>query len=201
LRDFDADTSIEALVTCRTISASIENIRLVGLARAPGHRCGKYRRSVLTTTFPTSTSIVTSSLGQTRQMLIAPREIQDDKLPASSRNWIKRAPDLHTRLRRHDRTLRTAFSPEGLPQFVLSDMPVVPESAEIKVTRPEIYFGELTDRYVYVKTKQKEFDYPQGDINTYTTYEGTGGIPIGQSFAAAAAGLDHRRCVKAAVLG
>ena len=32
-----------------------------------------------------------------------------------------------------------------------------------KVTRPEIYFGELTDRHVYVNTKQNEFDYPQGD--------------------------------------
>ena len=49
----------------------------------------------------------------------------------------------------------------------------------MKVTRPEIYFGELTNRYVYVKTNQKEFDYPQGDTNTYTTYEGSGGIPIG----------------------
>ena len=58
-------------------------------------------------------------------------------------------------------------------------MPIESTSPEIKVTRPEIYFGELTDRYVYVKTKQKEFDYPQGDANNYTTYEGTGGIKIG----------------------
>ena len=50
---------------------------------------------------------------------------------------------------------------------------------EIKVTRPEIYFGEITDRYVYVKTKQQEFDYPQGDTYATTTYQGTGGIPIG----------------------
>src|SRR6185503_8994927 len=48
-----------------------------------------------------------------------------------------------------------------------------------KVTRPEIYFGETTDRYVYVKTKQQEFDYPQGDTNATTTYQGIGGIPIG----------------------
>jgi uncharacterized membrane protein (UPF0182 family) len=67
------------------------------------------------------------------------------------------------------------FTPEGLPQFVLSNMPV---EGEIKVTRPEIYFGETTDRYIYVKTKQQEFDYPQGDTNATTTYQGTGGIPI-----------------------
>ena len=74
------------------------------------------------------------------------------------------------------------FTPEGLPQFVLSNMPVESTAPEIKVTRPEIYYGELTDRYVYVKTKQNEFDYPQGDTNTFTTYQGTGGIRIGNRF-------------------
>jgi uncharacterized membrane protein (UPF0182 family) len=58
-------------------------------------------------------------------------------------------------------------------------MPVESTAAEIKVTRPEIYYGELTDRYVYVKTKQNEFDFPQGEIDAVTTYQGTGGIPIG----------------------
>jgi uncharacterized membrane protein (UPF0182 family) len=47
------------------------------------------------------------------------------------------------------------------------------------VTRPEIYFGELTDTDVYVKTKQQEFDYPQGQNNTLTSYQGTGGIEMG----------------------
>ena len=74
------------------------------------------------------------------------------------------------------------FTAEGLPQFILSNMPVQASAPEIKVTRPEIYFGELTNRYVYVNTQQQEFDYPQGDINTYTTYQGTGGIKIGNRF-------------------
>src|SRR5207248_1386625 len=45
--------------------------------------------------------------------------------------------------------------------------------------RPEIYFGELTDTDVYVNTRQKEFNYPQGQTNSLTSYEGAGGIPIG----------------------
>lgn len=113
--------------------------------------------------------------GQMRQMMIAPREINDDKLPASSRNWVnERLIYTHG----YGVTMNSAngFTPEGLPQFVLSNMPV---EGEIKVTRPEIYFGESTNRYVYVKTKQQEFDFPQGD-DTYatTSYQGTGGIPI-----------------------
>ncbi len=116
--------------------------------------------------------------GQTRQMMIAPREINDVKLPGSSRNWInERLIYTHG----YGVTMNSAngFTPEGLPQFVLSNMPVQSAAGEIKVTRPEIYFGELTNRYVYVKTKQNEFDYPQGDTNAVTTYQGTGGIRIG----------------------
>jgi uncharacterized membrane protein (UPF0182 family) len=119
--------------------------------------------------------------GKVRQMMVAPREINDSKLPASSRNWInERLIYTHG----YGVTMNSAngFTPEGLPQFVLSNMPVESKAPEIKITRPEIYFGELTDRFVYVKTNQKEFDYPQGDTYTSTTYEGTGGIRIGNAF-------------------
>ena len=114
----------------------------------------------------------------TRQMMIAPREINDDKLPQQSRNWInERLIYTHG----YGVTMNTAngFTPEGLPQFVLSNMPVQSTAPEMKVTRPEIYFGELTNRYVYVNTRQQEFDYPQGDTNATTNYQGTGGIRIG----------------------
>jgi uncharacterized membrane protein (UPF0182 family) len=116
--------------------------------------------------------------GQLRQTMIAPREIDDTKLPASSRNWVnERLIYTHG----YGVTMNTAngFTPEGLPQFLLSNMPVESSSQEVNLTRPEIYYGELTDRNIYVKTKQNEFDYPQGDQNNYTTYQGTGGIPIG----------------------
>ena len=119
--------------------------------------------------------------GNVRQMMVAPREINDEKLPPSSRNWInERLIYTHG----YGVTMNSAngFTPEGLPQFVLSNMPVESKAPEIKVTRPEIYFGELTDRFVYVKTNQKEFDYPQGDTYTSTTYEGTAGIQIGNRF-------------------
>ena len=116
--------------------------------------------------------------GRTRQMMTAPREINDEKLPQQSRNWInERLIYTHG----YGITMNTAngFTPEGLPHFVLSNMPVQSSGPEIKVTRPEIYFGELTDRYVYVNTRQQEFDYPQGDTNATTQYQGTGGIRVG----------------------
>jgi uncharacterized membrane protein (UPF0182 family) len=58
-------------------------------------------------------------------------------------------------------------------------MPVQSTVRSLTVTRPEIYFGELTDTDVYVKTRQKEFNYPQGASNSLTSYEGNGGIVLG----------------------
>ena len=114
----------------------------------------------------------------TRQMMIAAREIDLKKLPDASRNWINEKL-IYTH--GYGITMNTAngFTPEGMPQFVISDMPVTSSAPEVKVTRPEIYFGQETNSDVYVKTKQREFDFPQGEANTYTTYEGTGGIRIG----------------------
>jgi hypothetical protein len=47
-----------------------------------------------------------------------------------------------------------------------------------RITRPEIYFGELANDYVLVRTRSLELDYPAGDQNVYTTYQGRGGIPL-----------------------
>src|SRR5262249_35233123 len=61
----------------------------------------------------------------------------------------------------------------------------------IKVTRPEIYFGEQTTTDVYVRTRQKEFNYPQGETNNLTSYEGTGGIVLGGFFRRLLIALDR----------
>jgi hypothetical protein len=71
------------------------------------------------------------------------------------------------------------FTPEGLPTLMLSNMPVQSTVKNLTVKRPEIYFGELTNTDVYVKTRQKEFNYPQGETNNLNSYEGNGGIVLG----------------------
>jgi uncharacterized membrane protein (UPF0182 family) len=70
------------------------------------------------------------------------------------------------------------FTPEGLPTLLLSNMPVQSTVPDLTITRPEIYFGQMTNTDVYVKTKQQEFNYPQGQTNNLTSYEGTGGIVL-----------------------
>ena len=116
--------------------------------------------------------------GQKRQMMIGTREINVDRLPESSRNWINEKL-IYTH--GYGITMNTAngFDSEGMPKFVLSNMPVESAAPDIKVTRPEIYFGQETTHDVYVKTKRMEFNYPQGETNNLTSYEGTGGIVVG----------------------
>src|SRR6202034_1612148 len=116
--------------------------------------------------------------GSTRQMMLAARELNVDKLPASSRNWINEKL-IYTHGYGVTMNPVNGFTPEGLPTLVLSNMPIQSTLPELSVTRPEIYFGELTNTDVYVKTRQKEFNYPQGDSNNLTSYEGTGGIRLG----------------------
>src|SRR5215467_2474429 len=116
--------------------------------------------------------------GTMRQVMLAARELNVDKLPESSRNWINEKL-IYTHGYGITMNPVNGFTPEGLPTLILSNMPVQSTVPSIAVTRPEIYFGELTNTDVYVKTRQQEFNYPQGQTNNLTSYEGNGGILLG----------------------
>jgi uncharacterized protein len=116
--------------------------------------------------------------GANREVMLAARELNVDKLPDSSRNWIN---DKLIYTHGYGVTMNSVngFTPEGLPTLILSNMPVQSTVKGLSVTRPEIYFGEMTNNDVYVKTRQQEFNYPEGQTNNLTSYEGSGGIQVG----------------------
>jgi uncharacterized protein len=116
--------------------------------------------------------------GNLREVMLAVRELNVDKLPDSSRNWIN---DKLIYTHGYGITMNpvNGFTQEGLPTLMLSNMPVQSTIPGIGVTRPEIYFGEMTNTDVYVKTRQQEFNYPEGQTNNLTSYEGSGGIVLG----------------------
>src|SRR5712672_728313 len=116
--------------------------------------------------------------GVTRQVMLATRELNVDKLPESSRNWINEKL-IYTHGYGITMNPVNGFTPEGLPTLLLSNMPVQSTVPRLTVNRPEVYFGGLTNTDVYVKTRQKEFNYPQGQTNSLTSYEGNGGIVLG----------------------
>ena len=116
--------------------------------------------------------------GEYMQVMLAPRELSYNDLP--SKNWInERLIFTHG----NGITLGpvSRISREGLPEFIIKDIPPVSE-VDLKVTRPEIYYGELSNNYVIVKTKVPEFSYPTSEGNVYTTYEGSGGVRLGSLF-------------------
>jgi uncharacterized membrane protein (UPF0182 family) len=116
--------------------------------------------------------------GTTRQVMLAARELNVEKLPVSSRNWINEKL-IYTHGYGVTMNPVNGFTAEGLPTLLLSNMPVQSTVPGLSVTRPEIYFGELTDTDVYVKTRQQEFDFPQGQNNNLTSYQSSGGIVLG----------------------
>ncbi|HLJ25640.1 MAG TPA: UPF0182 family protein [Candidatus Angelobacter sp.] len=116
--------------------------------------------------------------GAMREVMLATRELNVEKLPESSRNWINEKL-IYTHGYGITMNPVNGFTPEGLPTLILSNMPIQSTVPSLTVTRPEVYFGELTNTDVYVKTRQKEFNYPQGQTNNLTSYEGNGGILLG----------------------
>jgi uncharacterized protein len=113
--------------------------------------------------------------GTYRQIMLSARELSHQHLP--SRIWINE----HLT---YTHGYGVVFgpvnqvTPEGLPEFFIKDIPPVSDGS-LKVTRPEIYYGELANDYVFVKSGARELDYPAGDQNIYTQYSGSGGVSIG----------------------
>jgi len=113
--------------------------------------------------------------GRYRQVHVAARELNSASLP--TRTFINERLTFT-----HGMGVTMApvnqVTSEGLPVLFIKDLPPA-STVAIKLTRPQIYYGELTGDYVFVGTRQQEFDYPSGDQNIYTNYKGRGGVPIG----------------------
>ena len=115
-----------------------------------------------------------------RQVMLSGREINYSEIPQEAQTWVNEKLQF-------THGYGAVMSPvneigeEGLPNLIVKDIPpkvLVP----LDFDRPEIYYGELTIPYVIVNTKLAEFDYPAGDSNATTRYEGPGGLPIKNSF-------------------
>jgi uncharacterized protein len=115
---------------------------------------------------------------QYKQLEISAREFDSTKLSQAAKNWV----NLHLE---YTHGYGVAASPvnavvgEGLPDFVVSDLP---PTGPLKVTQSAIYFGELTGEgindYALAPSNTREFDYPQGSQDVFTSYTGTHGVPM-----------------------
>jgi uncharacterized membrane protein (UPF0182 family) len=175
-REFPAETTVEAAEPANN-QATLQNIRLWDW-HALQDTLRQIQEIRTYYDFPDIDIDRYEIDGTTREVMLAARELNVEKLPESSRNWIN---DKLIYTHGYGITMNpvNGFTPEGLPTLILSNMPVQSTVRGLNVTRPEIYFGEVTNTDVYVKTRQKEFNYPQGASNSLTSYEGNGGIRLG----------------------
>jgi uncharacterized membrane protein (UPF0182 family) len=112
--------------------------------------------------------------GTYRQVTLSGREMATDQL--QSKTWVNE----HLQFTHGYGLVMSPVSevtPDGLPVLLIRDLP--PRTPPgLDITRPEIYYGEKTDTYVFVNSAIEEFDYPSGDQNMTTFYQGQGGVPL-----------------------
>jgi uncharacterized membrane protein (UPF0182 family) len=112
--------------------------------------------------------------GKTQQLEISARELDQNRLPQQAQSWVNQKLQ-------YTHGYGVAASPvsavvgEGLPDYVAKDLP---PTGPLQVTRPEIYFGHSPGGYVLAPSVEKEFDYPQGNLNVRNSYQGTHGVKM-----------------------
>ena len=115
--------------------------------------------------------------GKYRQVFVSPRELDVNQLPNVHQSWIN--PEI---IYTHGYGMVMAgvsqITPDGMPVLLIQDAPPRTSTPGLKLTRPELYYGEVTHEPVFVNTAQEEFNYPSGEGNKRSHYEGKGGFPI-----------------------
>lgn len=116
--------------------------------------------------------------GELRQVNLSVRELDLEQMREEARTWINQHL-IYTHGYGLCLSPVSEVTDEGLPRFLVRDIPPQSQHASLDVSRPEIYFGEKTSDYVIVGTTEDEFDYPKGDQNVYGRYEAASGVRLG----------------------
>lgn len=114
----------------------------------------------------------------TRQVLLSARELQTEDL--ANQTWV----NLHLQFTHGYGAVVTPVDEvdrQGLPVLWSRDIPPVTVAPfDLEITEPRLYFGEAAQQpYVIVGTRNGEFDYPSGDGNVTTVYQGADGVGVG----------------------
>ena len=112
-----------------------------------------------------------------RQIMVSPRELDQNQLADKAKTWVNEKL-VYTHGYGVVVSPVNKVSNEGLPELFVKDIPSKVEYKELRIAQPRIYFGEQSNDFIIVNTKSNEFDYPLGNENVFTSYNGTGGIKL-----------------------
>lgn len=115
--------------------------------------------------------------GESRQVMLAPREISTPDLTSNAATFVN-IRFKYTHGFGAAASFANAVTAEGLPSYAIKNVPPLTDFPQFKISEPRIYFGELTNDWVVANTTAKEFDYPQGNSNAENSYMGKTGIPF-----------------------
>lgn len=129
------------------------------------------------------------SVMEKRQVFVAARELDYDSVATEAKTWVNQRL-VYTHGYGFTMSPVNTAGPSGLPEYFVRDIGVGLNGgtlrtsdprieASIPISRPRIYYGELTQNYVLIGTKVLELDYPSGDENVYNSYDGRGGVSLG----------------------
>ena len=117
--------------------------------------------------------------GKYTQIMLAPRELNQNQITENAKTWV----NLHMV---YTHGFGVVMSPvnkvtkQGLPDYFIKDIPPIytVDEENLKISKPQIYYGEQDNNFVLVNTKTNEFDFPKGNTNEYINYDGKGGITL-----------------------
>src|SRR5712692_847805 len=185
-----APSSAQSAVDPVQDATLLDNVRLWDL-RAYNATIGQIQALRPYYTFPETDVDRYFPNGRIKQVLLSPREIDVNQLSAeASQSWIN-PRFIYTHGFGVVLSEVNKITPDGLPVLLIKNAPPEVGSPGFQLARPEIYFGDKTQDPVFVHTAREEFDYPSGDQNKYSTYQGTGGFPVGSFFLKIAAAISQ----------
>jgi len=114
------------------------------------------------------------------EVALAARELPVSQIPDRAQTWVNK----HLIFTHGYGVVMNPVNeilPNGMPNLVVRDIPPT-TTVPLNLKQMGIYYGEESDQFVLVNTTAKEFDYPKGDDNVYTSYTGKGGVRISNLF-------------------
>ncbi len=150
--------------------------------------------------FPESLDIDRYTLnGQVQDFIVGARELSPSSLSGNQTDWINKhtvythgngfvaAPaNRVNRPQSEDPNAAGGSSDSGYPIFMVSDLSTKKEDQRIQVDQPRIYYGELISQsnpdYAIVGAAEGQTPREYDTDNARFTYDGAGGVPIGNWF-------------------
>ena len=114
---------------------------------------------------------------QYRQLMLSARELSVASLPSPT--WQKQHI-IYTHGYGVVASTVNEATEEGSPSFVVKNIPPETVHPELRITRPEIYYGETEPDFTFslVRTRLQEVNYPTATGTVYTRYQGKGGVSL-----------------------